>query len=96
MQSIPPWEAVQRVKQNNSPLCTSECKKQPFLMFFTDTSKETALGAAGKARGNGSHPGTGKQTAGAAAGYNNIVLLCSAKVCLLKHKPAGLCNSIVL
>lgn len=29
-ESIPPWEAVQRVKENNSPLCTSEGKNSPF------------------------------------------------------------------
>lgn len=29
MQSIPPWEGVQRVKQN-SPLCTFECKNSSF------------------------------------------------------------------
>lgn len=60
MQSIPPWEAVQRVKQNNSPLCTSKCKNSPFSCSL-QTNKETALGAAGKARGHGSHPGTGRQ-----------------------------------
>lgn len=32
MQSIPPWEAVQRVKWSNSPLCTSECKNSPFSL----------------------------------------------------------------
>lgn len=61
-------------------------------MFFRDTNKQTGLEAAGKA---GSHPRIGKQTAGAAAGCNNIILLCSTKLCLLKHKPAGLCNSTV-
>lgn len=86
MQSIPPWEAVQKVKQNNSPLCTSECKNSSFSCSL-QTNKETVLGAAGKAGGHGNHPGTGKQIA---AGYNNIVLLCSVKLCLLKHKPEGL------
>jgi len=71
-------------------------EEQLFLMFFTDTNKQTGLRATGKAGGEGSHPGTGKLTAGAAAGYNNIVLLCSAKLCLLKHKPVGLCNSTIL
>lgn len=65
-------------------------------MFFIDTNKQAELGTAAKAGGQGIHPATGKLTTGAAAGYNSIVFLCSAKLCLLKHKPAGICNTTVL
>lgn len=47
-QSIPPWEAVQRVKQNNSPLCTSKCKNSPFSCSLQIQIRKLHWGLQGK------------------------------------------------
>lgn len=47
-QSIPPWEAVQRVKQNNSPLCTSECKNSPVSCSLQTQIRKLHWGLQGK------------------------------------------------
>lgn len=48
MQSIPPWEAVQRVKQINSPLCTSICKNSTFPCFLQTQISKPGWGLQGK------------------------------------------------
>lgn len=48
MQSIPPWEAVQRVKQNNSPLCTSVCKSSSFSCSLQIQISKPSWGLQGK------------------------------------------------
>lgn len=48
MQSTPPWEAVQRVKQNNSPLCTSICKNSSFSCSLQTQISKPGWGLQGK------------------------------------------------
>lgn len=48
MQSIRPWEAVQRVKQDNSPLRTSLCKNISFSCSLQTQISKPGWGLQGK------------------------------------------------